>query len=157
MWSRVLQAACVAVKSPISSYFIHLLVSESASVPPAWMCWPVGTFFCCECTFSYVWMHDFFPLHWCVTFCLQLFCSYNYRQCFQPPLSLPSPPKHQFPFPASSSRLTQPKPLAFLSFAFFKNGFSFLWLSFFFYYNNYYYCKVYVEETFVYNTITILS
>lgn len=70
MWSRVLQTACVAVKSPISSYFIHLLVSESVSVLPAWMCWPVGVLFVvnvhfrmCECVIFFlpvdVWLFVF--------------------------------------------------------------------------------------------------
>lgn len=90
--------------------------------------------------------------------CLQHFCFYSYRQCFHPPPppSFPSSPKHRFPFPVSSSRLTQPKSL--LTFAFFQEWLFFLIAVFFFYYNtNYYYCKVYLEETFVYYTITILS
>lgn len=48
------------------------------------------------------------------------------------PAFLPcSLPKHQFPIPTCSSRLSQPKPLAFLMSAFFfKNGFFFIALSF---------------------------
>lgn len=97
--------------------------------------WVLGFFlfvFLCEWTFSYVWMHDFsFSLLVC-DFVLSISVSIVTISVFSPPSSsFPSPPKHRFPFPASSSRLTQPKPLAFLTFAFFfKNGFSFLLLCF---------------------------
>lgn len=165
MWSRVLQAARVAAQRPISSYFIHLLVSVSVSVPPArTCCWPVGVsffFFCRECTCLYVRMRDFsFSLS--VRDFTQYFCFYSYHQCFLPPpppqlLSFPSPPKHQFPFPASSSHLTQPKPLAFQTFAIFTRMAFCYYCSLSFLNYNSYYCKVYLEETFVYNTITILS
>lgn len=71
---------------------------------------------------------------------------------FSTPPSFPSPPKHQFPFSISSCCLTQPTPLFF----FFLASLSCFCFFPLFYYN-YYYCKVYLEETFVYYTITILS
>lgn len=99
MWSRVLQTACVAVKSPISSYFIHLLVSESVSVLPAWMCWPVGVLFVVNVHFRMCECVIFFSPCWCVTFCLQHFCFYSYHQCFQLPFPSPVLQSTNSPFP----------------------------------------------------------
>lgn len=78
---------------------------------------------------------------------------------FTPHLLLPSPRLQStdspFPFPAAVS-LSQNH--FWLLLFFFQEWLFFLIAVFLFYYNtNYYYCKVYLEETFVYYTITILS
>lgn len=97
-------------------------------------CLPVGVFF------SFLsWMYIFVRVNawffflapcWCVTFRPQHFCFYSYHQCFQPPLPfLPISSKA----PVSLSCLHQPSHSAKTTDVFiFKNGFSFLLLSFFF-------------------------
>lgn len=86
----------------------------------------------CECMNFF-----FYPSRQCVTFCLQHFCFYTYHQCFQPPyitLFLPLFSKAPIPlFPPPAAVSLSQNHFAFLTFAFFKNGFSFLLLSFCFF------------------------
>lgn len=159
--STVLKAACVAVKSPISSYFTHLLASESVSVLPAQTCWPVGVTLSWMYIFICVWMRyiffSLFPVSvWLFVFSISV--SIVTISVFSPP-PFPSPllqtTNSPFPPPAAVS-LSQNHLLLWLL-LFSRMAFLFLLLSLFFYSNNYYYCKVYLEETIVYITITILS
>lgn len=116
-WTNyVLQVACVAVNKPGFQLFHP---SASLSVCRA----GVGVVL--------LWMYIFI----CVNasfICLQHFCFYSYHQCFHPHLLLPSPllqsTDSPFPSPAAVS-LSQNH---FWLLLFFKNGFSFLLLSFFF-------------------------
>lgn len=169
MSSRVLEAACVAAKSPISSYFIRRLVSEIWSALFVWM-WAflLILLLLLLLLWMYIFMRAnvwicFFPFSVaCDFFCFRHF--HSNRQCFPFPCTLFQSTNSPFPHPAALSAKTTRfifsdfcsfcfQEWLFLSYCSLSRSFSLFYSKSNYYY---YYCKVYLEKSFVHNTITIL-